>query len=97
MNNVITKEQANAVFDILIEECKAQEFDRDQFVRYMTTDPDDGFKEFRFGGTLGFGGKCKLSNGSVYTSYYAEDHTEARMAASNAANRRIDDLMAQQR
>lgn len=91
---MITETQAIAVYDVLVEECGAPDpnpSDR-SFVRYMVA---DGFmKEWRFGGGLGFGGKCRInSNHSIpHVDYYHEDRTAARDAMAARANQRIRSL-----
>lgn len=44
----------------------------DGFQRYMV-EPDRHGKEWRFGGTLGFGGKLHFNAGRLYVSAYPED------------------------
>ncbi len=57
----------NAVYDVLVEECGALDYQscRDMFLNTANT-PNDfytnnrGFHEYRFQGTLGFGGKLLM-------------------------------------
>lgn len=90
----MTEEQAHAIYTILAEECGATDdhmgFDRDSFVRYMMSS-DWWFKEWRFCGHLGFGGKCRVnSNHPVpHVDYYPEDRSAKRDAMVDAANVRI--------
>ena len=52
---VLTPDQANAVYDVLVQECGAAGgHDRESFVSQQTTDE---IAEWRFCGKLGFGGK----------------------------------------
>jgi len=51
----MTIEKANQVYDILVTSCGAPEPDRESFVFDQTG--DSPAREWRFQGTLGFGGK----------------------------------------
>lgn len=88
----LTRDQANAVYDILIEECGATDprgHERVSFAYYMMD--ERSFKEFRFQGSLGFGGKCRL-NGNYpvpYVDCYREDQTTERLVMILRANERI--------
>jgi len=94
----VTHEQADAVYAILAEECGAndQAFhgERASFVRYMTD--EESSKEYRFQGSLGFGGKCRItSNHPIpYVDFYPEDHSVARENMADRANARIAELFA---
>jgi hypothetical protein len=63
-------EQANAVYDVLVEHAGASEGQRDMFV---FTETDRLVHEYRFGGKLGGGGKFWNCNGSWYVTAYPED------------------------
>lgn len=67
------------------------------FLSYMTT-PRGGLethsREWRFQGSLGFGGKLYVNSGRVYVGYYPEDRTAERDAAVERANARIVALRA---
>lgn len=95
MMNYLTEEQANAVYDVLVEVCGANgdRWYRESFVRYMTEAARG--KEWRFQGHLGFGGKCYLNgnrDGLPYVSCYPEDRTPQRDATIEAANARIVEM-----
>lgn len=66
----LTAEQANAIYDVLVQHAGASEEGRDAFVVVqVNTSPD----EFRFGGALGFGGKFWHDRDGWRVSAYAED------------------------
>lgn len=79
----MTKEQANAIYDILVSQCGAPEQDRFSFVCAQT---DGAVSEWRFGGKLGFGGKFWCNGGRLYVSCYPEDLTPTRESLIQAAN-----------
>lgn len=92
----MTTEQAEAVWQILVEECGAT-FDHG-FVFHETTKYID---EWRFMGRLGFGGKFRRNRGwrddgtwgeKWYVDCYPEDETDDRRALIAAANKRLADL-----
>lgn len=70
-------------WDILAEHAGAHNdekgYNRGAFIFHMLKDDDfGGCHEYRFGGSLGFGGKFRRNNnlnGTVYVDYYSEDHT----------------------
>jgi hypothetical protein len=66
----LTVEQANAVYDILVRYAGASEHNRDDFVTIQTHQP---CTEYRFMGSLGFGGKFWRNDGRWYVSAYPED------------------------
>ena len=79
--------EANEVYDIIVEECRAPESERDNFVYHQTR---AGFpREWRFGGVLGFGGKLWRNDERVYVACYREDDTDEREAMMAKANERL--------
>lgn len=89
----LTREQAIAVWEVLTEECDAQDWMRDEFMHYVCRPDALNFYEFRFMGALGFGGKFHISPaGHWYVSCYREDRTPEREAMQTAANARLDAL-----
>lgn len=77
----------SSIYGILIYCCGASEEDRDQFIRYVLIWDENRALEWRFQGSLGFGGKIWLYNSDVpYVNYYPEDKTEARDLAVKKAN-----------
>ncbi len=90
MRYEIDRAQAEAAWAILVEEvgARASDMERECFVRYLLKDGD----EYRFIGSLGFGGKFRNNgnNGNVpYVDCYPEDRNERRDAAIASANARL--------
>lgn len=88
----LTVEEANALFDVVVEVCDAHESLRAQWLHYAASeDPGEyGGLEFRFQGNLGFGGKLNYDGfRPAYVSYYSENRTAARDAAEALANERL--------
>lgn len=92
--------QADAVYDVLVTECGATDLpdsggysERAAFVRYMT-DARHRWKEWRFSGDLGLGGKCRINSNhpAPYVDYYPEDRSVARDRMVRRANARISAL-----
>jgi hypothetical protein len=86
----MTEEQANAVFDVLVERAGAREDMRDEFVFHLTR----GCEEFRFQGALGFGGKLYVEPRRWRVSCYREDETPERVEAIWVTNAALDGLRA---
>lgn len=88
----LSKQTAEAVYAILVEECGARTDNcgagQDAFVSYTARDYDH--HEFRFGGSLGFGGKVYVSQSQIRVAYYPEDRTPARDKAMLRANDRLE-------
>ena len=72
------------VYDLLVRECGAveDESNRAQFAAFWKSNGT----EYRFIGSLGFGGKFWRTNGSWYVNCYREDETPARLRAIELAN-----------
>lgn len=94
----MTKEAANAVYDLLVAEAGAGEGWRLQFVFHQT---ERYCTEFRFMGALGFGGKFwrnwgYRSDGSWgetwYVNAYPEDLTDERRALIDRVNTELDGI-----
>lgn len=84
----ITTERANQIYDILVRETGAAESERDDFVHHVAKEHRDSL-EWRFRGVLGFGGKFYIGiyrKIPVRVSYYPEDRSPERDAATEAAN-----------
>jgi hypothetical protein len=78
-----------AIWLILFEECGASTGDvRDQFLHHFPR-----CREFRFMGSLGFGGKVHWSGGRLYVTCYAENYTPERRDAMQRANDRLHALV----
>jgi len=94
----ITPEQANAAYDILVKHAGASGIDwhRQGFVHAVsiTKTPTT---EYRFQGSLGFGGKFRNNgnNGDVpHVDCYREDETPKRRAVILATNALLAELFA---
>ncbi len=86
---IFTVKQAEAIFDVLVEECGApneESIDKENFVNTITND----FHSYRFIGKLGFGGKF-YRNGKV--GCYQEDFTSGRENSINRANKLIAKIL----
>lgn len=81
--------QANAIYDILIQECGADEYWRENFVQVETSEE---CREYRFKGELGFGGKFWRNSGRMYVDCYSEDTTPLRQKMIDAANKRLENI-----
>lgn len=87
----LTTEQANKVWDLLVQGYGAQESDRSSFVEYLTT--PDSYHEFRFMGIFGFGGKLRLSSYHGLTAdYYWESETHYLNHKMRALNDKLEKL-----
>lgn len=80
-------EYADKVWTILVEDIAAHEPDREQFVRWAAK--VDSGNEWRFQGSLGFGGKFWKNAGRWYVNCYPEDlalypESQSVMDAANA-------------
>lgn len=84
---MITKETANAVWDILVNRAGALENERIDFVLYATERED--VPEYRFRGLLGFGGKVYLRGNGWKVYYYSEDCNDERQMIMERTNRAL--------
>jgi len=92
------KDAALAAYEIAAEECGAPDDYRDRqgFVEYVTK--YDGYpKEWRFVGSLGFGGKLRYNQDlGFYVDMYRKDETPERKAAVRFANNRLAKLIVEE-
>lgn len=90
--SALTTDQALAVEGIL---CRyfGGYFDGDTFRRYVAAPLKLGHHEWRFCGSLGFGGKFHFDGRRAYVSCYPEDHTPERMDAIASANRELAQIV----
>lgn len=84
----ITAAKADAIYQILVDECGAQD---DKFAAYsFVHHVAKGTDEYRFIGSLGFGGKFRNNQMPCpYVDCYREDETPARLKAIERANARL--------
>ncbi len=87
-DRIFTEDEANRIWDILIEECGATEHWRENFVHWVAHQNHSG-REFRFQGHLGFGGKIWFYLDKIYVNCYLEDETDERRAMIARANTRL--------
>jgi hypothetical protein len=78
----MTQELAEAVYQVLVDTCRANSSGLSGFV-YNFTSNDTG-REWRFQGSLGFGGKFWYPEMAV--DCYLEDETPDRLASIDKAN-----------
>lgn len=92
----INKTDAEAIWRVLVEECGCRDDERQlwSFARYLS-DNDKGFpKEWRFQGSLGFGGKFYNDHFSWRVGCYSEDRTSERNEMIRCANERLSAMRA---
>lgn len=89
----LTVEQANAVWDVLVEHAGASEAGREDFVIVQAAGRCD---EYRFIGSLGFGGKfwTSTSERRWYVTAYPEDTTPERQRVIDVTNAALSGLKA---
>lgn len=87
-----TKDFAEKVYDTLVEHVGAKEVDRDGFVTAQTS---RRVGEWRFIGTLGFGGKVYRGTRDrrVFVSYYPEDRNPVREEAMEKCNAALQKIV----
>ena len=85
IDGTMTREQSNAVYDILVAVCSAPDDDcaRSSFGTTML----QGCSEYRFCGIFGFGGKFWLGDFAV--NYYRENATPKLDRIQNDANAKL--------
>lgn len=92
----LSKQVAHAIYDMLVTEASAaaDADSRFQFVAYVSERRTfaAGTREYRFSGSLGFGGKFYVSGGRAYVSCYPEDQTPERLETIKRCNTAINAL-----
>jgi len=85
MNLIPNEREAGDIYDILVESCGARDdaIEKGAFVQAVV---GPNFTEWRFQGTLGFGGKFWNNAGKWYVSCYPEDQTSAMKQTIVEAN-----------
>ncbi len=91
----MTRDEAEAVWTLLVGEAGANEDDRWQFVGYVM-EPQACGHEYRFMGLLGTGGKLYTYSPrpGAYVGCYPEHRTPKRTAIIEAVNVRLDAILA---
>ena len=89
-----TKDLAEQVFQILVEECGALAGDLDSFLFYHVASSTlrSPSTEYRFQGLLGFGGKFYNSLDRWCVGCYPEEENVDTLKMINAANQKLDAL-----
>ncbi len=82
---------ANRIYDILVQEADAMESQRDNFIRHHTG--KENCYEWRFCGSLGFGGKFRSERMTV--DCYPEDSTKEREKIITRTNDRLNEVAGQ--
>lgn len=88
------KETFEAAYSILVEHAGAREIWRRDFVSYFTIHPRQPY-EWRFQGTLGFGGKFWLRQDGFAVTCYSEDLTPERDLVIRRVNEALEPLFNQ--
>lgn len=92
----ITGELADKIYDILVQECDANEMGRDQFIIWATESAVS--KEYRFFGMFGLAGKIWFESDGLRVSGYNQKELSDKpnsaelKAAVQAANERLKTL-----
>lgn len=88
----LTVDQARAVYEVLVTEAGAQGGEAARsFELHLSSDRPS--QEWRFCGSLGFGGKFRFPG--LRVDCYREDETDERLETIKRTNARLDDLAAQ--
>ena len=87
---LFSKDQSNLLFDQLRFFCGASEKQRDNFVYLFSKAAPP--TEYRFNGSLGYGGKFRNNNNGVYVDCYQEDETPERLSDIEKCNEQIKSL-----
>ena len=88
----LTDQEANLAFDILVQHAGASEYWRRDFVHTLTKWDGSWPMEYRFGGSLGMGGKFRIgqTDGRLYVDQYREDETEKSRDAIHLTNKALE-------
>jgi hypothetical protein len=89
MAELMNKERASKIFDILVELGGARESDKPDFI-YSHCDYEYGCREWRFCGHFGFGGKYRSSSNTV--TFYSEDSTDKRIKLRDEINNKLKEI-----
>ena len=87
---MVNEHWADLIFDLLHQEAGAEEKDREDFCLYLTKDGD--YKEFRFCGDLGLGGKFYLTRHEWRVNFYKEDSNARREALKIKVNDALKEM-----
>jgi hypothetical protein len=87
----ITENYAREIFDILVEDVSANKNSLEEFLVWS----ENGEREFRFVGCLGYGGKFWNYNDKWYVNCYSEDLTPKRQTVIDKVNDKLAALLSQ--
>ena len=94
----MTEATANAIYDILVADCDAREQNRAVFVHLCPASSTGQLPaEFRFGGSLGSGGKFYADDERWWVSCYPEDTTSERQERIKYVNTKLAALLKAQK
>ncbi len=85
----MTPDLANKIYDVLVHRGGASEYERDAFVNYHT-DESITYKEWRFQGKFGFGGKYRSKYNTIHC--YSENETPELLNLMNEINNILTEL-----
>lgn len=89
---ILTTEQWDRVYDVLVELAGAPERDRASFIYHHTSDsPPD---EFRCCPAFGFGGKLWSKRDRLYVNCYPEDERPEIVRQMGEVNERLAEIVA---
>jgi hypothetical protein len=89
MSNIITRDKANKVYDLLVSIGGASEDETFDFI-YHHCESEFGCSEWRFRGKLGFGGKYRSTWNGV--TYYPEDETPEMARIKAELDERLSEI-----
>lgn len=88
----MNEDMARWIWELLVKEAGARYADWQSFMPYITDPKPHGYREFRFQGKLGFGGKLNHKQGEIYISCYPEDVTPQRQEIIQKVNYRLGEM-----
>ena len=80
------KRNPDTIYDILYEHCRAPWGLKNSFIQSVQDNNKSYPYEFRFCGSLGFGGKIFIDSNKIWISCYKEDETPERLATIRKVN-----------
>lgn len=88
----MNKDQIQRVVDILTEACAMDSHHVESLVLFLEEGLSDCTREYRFQGSLGFGGKLYWGHRRLWVDYYVESSTPARRVAKRTTNQRLQEI-----
>ena len=87
---MMSKESANAIYDLLVKMGDAPKTYQEHFVLHFTSEEPP--REWRFQGSLGFGGKFYVDRDRWRVGCYREDDTPERLRTIEEMNKALERL-----